>query len=266
MFHVPVNPSGFIGRSMAFIGHHSPLILICAAAGGVISSFIMAIRATTRADEILRKEREEAAKNSGFEPDEVEIEPREAFRAVWKLYVAPAVSLALSIGCMFLSLKITSSRYAALAGLYSSGQAAMQRYQEEVIRTFGQKEHDGVVNRVRKRRMDEVPIPEYMVPGEDSYLCFDNYSGRYWLGNLNTIRDAADVINRMVEHCMYISLNEFYEKIGLPANGNGNDVGWTAEEKMDLNWTTMIASNGHPCLQIDYNLAEHYDKRGYMNG
>lgn len=259
MFHLPISPTGVLGRAAAFTGRHSPLILIIVAATGAVSSCIMACKATTRAEEILEERRNQIAYQEEVAPDQVELTPREVVRNVWKLYVAPAICLGLSVVCMFLSLKISVGRNLALAGLYSSSQEALRRYEDKVIEAVGVKGNEAIRERVIEQKLVDHPVPQSMVPGKDEYLCYDDYSDRYWLGNLNTIMDAKNRINELLDHNMYISLNDFYEMVGLDPAGCGREAGWTVDERMDLTWTTKRATNGHPCVVIFYGLAEHYN-------
>ena len=258
MFHLPINPSSGLGHAAAFIGRHSPVILMTAAAGGVIFSVVKAVQATPKAVILLEEKKREIAAKENLEVEEVELTVKEKIQTCWKLYLAPAISVVLSIVCMFASLRISTMRNVALAGLYSSSQEALRRYEDKVIESVGKKENENIKNEVRKQKLVDHPVPDNMIPGEDQYLCYDEYSDRYWMGNLNAIKTAANEINEMLPHCMYVSLNEFYEKIGLRPNGVGREVGWTAEEPLELDHTPHTASNGYPCMEIIYSLSPHY--------
>jgi len=259
MFHLPISPTSALGKAAAFTGRHSPLILVITAAAGAVSSCVMAVKATTKAEQLLAERKDEIAYQEEVSPDQVELTPREIVKTVWKLYLAPAICLTLSIACMFLSLKISTGRNLALAGLYSSSQEALRRYEDKVIEAVGEKGNEAIRNRVIEQKLVDHPVPPNMVPGKDEYLCYDDYSDRYWMGNLNNIMEAKNRVNELLEHNMYISLNDFYEMIGLPIAGCGRDAGWTVDERMDLTWTTKRATNGYPCVVIFYDLAEHYN-------
>lgn len=264
--HLPINPSGPFGHFCRVIGQHSPLILIGAAAIGAVSSCVMAVKATTKAEELLAEEKEAIAEQDGISAEEVELTPRQIFRICWKLYVAPTVCLLLSIIFMFMSLKISNSRNLALAGLYATAQDTMRRYEDKVIETVGESGNEKIKAEVRKQRLKDFPVPDGqdLVPGEDLYLCMDEPTSRYWVCNKDSIYRARDMINEAVKHCMYISLNEFYDLVGLARCGLGDETGWTAEEPMELSVLPGIASNGHPCYCVNYTLAEKYNKKGYL--
>lgn len=58
---------------------------------------------------------------------------------------------------------------------------------------------------------------------------------------------------------MYISLNEFYDEIGLDHISIGDDLGWNIERGMiDLSFSSLVADDGTPCLVVDYQVSPKF--------
>ena len=59
---------------------------------------------------------------------------------------------------------------------------------------------------------------------------------------------------------LYISLNEFYEELGLSHTMIGDQLGWNIDKGLiELDFSSQIAEDGTPCLVIDYSIAPKYD-------
>ena len=69
-----------------------------------------------------------------------------------------------------------------------------------------------------------------------------------------------NAINRkMVSGDMYISLNEFYDEIGLGPIPIGYDLGWNLDDgTIEVDFTSQLAEDGTPCLVILYNVNPKY--------
>ncbi len=61
---------------------------------------------------------------------------------------------------------------------------------------------------------------------------------------------------------MYISLNDFTMKLVWIILSWGDELGWNIDDGyIDLSFSSQLASDGTPCLVIDYSIAPRYDFR-----
>ena len=60
---------------------------------------------------------------------------------------------------------------------------------------------------------------------------------------------------------MYISLNEFYDAIGLEQTGIGDDLGWNINRDglIEIEFSSQLTEDDQPCVVIDYHIAPRYD-------
>ena len=57
----------------------------------------------------------------------------------------------------------------------------------------------------------------------------------------------------------YVSVNEFYDEIGLNNTSEGDKLGWKVEKGLiELNFSTQLSDNGTPCLVIDFKEPPRY--------
>jgi hypothetical protein len=85
-------------------------------------------------------------------------------------------------------------------------------------------------------------------------------SGRYFKSDREVIKKAENELNRQMLSDTYVSLNEFYDLIGLNRITIGDDLGWYVNDGyLKLQFSSHLANDGTPCLVIDYIVAPRYD-------
>ena len=58
---------------------------------------------------------------------------------------------------------------------------------------------------------------------------------------------------------MYISLNEFFDELGLDHSSIGDDLGWNLDSGLiDLDFSSQIADDGTPCIVVNYQVKPKY--------
>lgn len=233
-----------IGSSLR---ENSPLILTGFAVAGLVSTTVLAVRATVKAtpiaDDIL------SVGGTGKTRRE---EYLEVLQATWPLYIPAAVTGTVTIACIIGANTISSKRQAALIGAYSITEAAFREYKDKVVEQIGKNQEQKVRDGIAQDRVNNDPMREVIITGNGDVLCYDTYTGRYFQCNIETLRKAQNDINLQCIHEMNASQNEFYRKIGLPAVSNGDEVGWNTDNVLDLRFSTVLTEDGKPCLVISY--------------
>ena len=99
--------------------------------------------------------------------------------------------------------------------------------------------------------------------GNGDLLCLEGYSGRWFLSSETAVRDAIAHFQRRFENGEYLSLNDFYEELGITTSHFGHQYGWAAntdyyDAPLDFETTLIddyLDNNGRktgvPCLVID---------------
>lgn len=255
----------------------SPEILIALGVTGMISSAVMAVRATPKALELIEEEKErltELLYEDAYELDELDectpitrLEPLDVVRVTWKCYLPAIITGSVSVACIIGANSVNAKRNAALATAYTLSETAFKEYKDKVVETIGEKKEEAVRDKVAKERVEKNPVKnnEVHITGKGETLCYDVISGRYFKSDSDKIRRIENSLNKRLRSEMYISLNEFYYEVGLPCVKLGHDLGWNIDGgDIDLSFSSQLTEDDTPCLVIDYRIAPRYDFRTLM--
>lgn len=249
---------------------HSPEILTGLGVAGMITTTVMAVKATPKALELINIEKNnrklEVENNNDYSLME-EIAYIDIVTICWKCYLPATAIGIISIICLVGASSVNAKRNAALATAYSIAETSLKEYQKKVIETIGEKKEKEIRDEVAKDYVNKNPIKESEViyVGNGETLCFDVVSGRYFKSKIDTIKKAENNLNRRMRDEMFISLNDFYYEIGLPAIKIGDDIGWNIDEGyLDLRFSSQLSENDEPVFVIDYGCGPRYDYRNLM--
>lgn len=240
---------------------YSPEILAVTGTIGVITSAVMACKATTKASEIL----EESKKNIDAIHDCVENQelietgkysPEDAKKDLAITYVqtgvkfaklyAPSVILGtLSLGCMLASNNILRKRNVALAAAYTTIDKSFKKYRGNVVERFGEAVDKELKYGIKAKKVEEtVTDPETGktkkvkktidviddLDGYSEYARFFDDGCKGWEkdaeSNLMFLRAQQQYANDLLRSRGYLFLNEVYNMLGIQISKAGQVVGW----------------------------------------
>lgn len=242
------------------VSKHSPEILTGLGIAGMITTTILAVKATPKALDLIA-EAEDKKFNNGHGEALTKVE---IVKAAWKPYIPAAVTGVTSVACLIGASSVNTKRNAALMTAYNLSATALSEYKEKVIETVGEKKEQLIQNKVAEERINKEPVnpSAIIVSGSGSTRCFDTITKRRFVSDIESIKRSVNELNRrMVNGEDYISLNEFYTELGLDEVSIGDDLGWNIERGLiDVQFSAQIDTDGVPCVVIDYSIAP---KRGY---
>ena len=241
------------------IKKHSPDILTGIGIAGMITTTVMAVRATPKALILIEERKEEIGAEK--------LEAMDMVKTAWACYIPAAITGTLSVACLIGASSVNARRNAALATAYTLSESALKDYQGKVIEMFGEKKNEAVKDAVAKDKVEKNPVVtrEVIITEKGNTLCYDAISGRYFKSDIEKIKKAECELNRQMLDDMYVSLNDFYYEIGLDSVKLGDELGWNVDSGyIDLSFSSQLASDGTPCLVIDYSVAPRYDYRNLL--
>ena len=253
-------------------GKNSPAILIglgiTSAAGAVIFAVKGTIAANNKVEAVKEAKAEELKVEEADDiPVEVELTKKEIVQATWKCYIPTVISFATSVVCIICANNVNAKRNAAIATAYSMSEAALHEYKNKVIETIGEEKEKEIAKAVVKDKIEKAPSPntQVIIAGDGEQLCLDYISQRYFKSDRETLRAAVNDLNEILNSCDYVSLNDFYDKIGLERTSIGDEIGWNVSRDglIQLDITGDIAKDGRPCLGIGYRVAPRYEYSMY---
>lgn len=246
----------FVKNTTAVIKRHQPEILIGLGITGFFTMTGMAVSVTPKALDRMADIKEKHAEDT-----DKKAYAKDVVKKVVPLYIPAAIVGAISTSCVIGANKVSSSRTAALATAYSLSESALREYQEKVIDTVGEKKERAIRDAVAKDTIDKNPVTtrEVILTERGNTLCYDGISGRYFRSDIDKIRKIENELNRRMISEMYISLNEFYDEIGLPHVDLGEDLGWNVDRGfIELDFSSQLTNDGTPCLAINYRVVPRY--------
>lgn len=237
----------------AFAVKRSPEILTGIGIAGMITTTIMAVRATPKALRLLESHRED---------DGEKLPAKTVIKTTWKCYIPAAVTGTMSVACLIGASSVNAKRNAALATAYTLSETALKEYKAKVVETIGEKKEASIRDDIVKERIEKDPVKnhEVIITEKGNTLCYDTISGRYFRSDIEKIRKAVNELNRRMISENYISLNEFYYEIGLRCTESGNQLGWNLDNGLiEPHFSSQLTEDGEPCLAISYLVEPRYD-------
>ena len=194
-----------------------------------------------------------------------ELTIKETVLTAWKPYIPAAVSTLASTACIIAGCTVNCRRNAALSTAYALSERALITYRDEVIKTIGEKKEKELRGRIAQSEVDKdkVSKQQIIITSKGNTLCKDSISGRYFKSDMDAIRKACNELNRKMMMENYISLNQFYDTIGLDHIKDGDYLGWNIDNGLiELDFDACISDTDEPCIVIDYNVmpVKGYDR------
>lgn len=233
---------------------HSPELLTGIGIAGMITTTILAVKATPKALQLIDERKKE------LEVDE--ISNLEIVKTVWKLYIPSAVTSIFSVSCVIGATTVNFRRNAALATAYKLSEEALSTYKAKVIETIGEKKELAIREKIDQDKIDNNPVSKntVIITEAGNTLCYDGVSGRYFKSSIESIKRAINVVNREMNYNVYVSLSDFYDEIGLEHTDVSDYLGWNLDDGLvDIRFGSRLTDDGTPCVVLDYHIVPKYD-------
>ena len=230
----------FISMAVERIDEHSPVILAGLAVAGLITTVVLAIKATPKAIEEIEDAEEE------FE--EIELEDSAVKRTVrkvgtyvkytWKIWLPTTIAFVVTLLCIIFSSAISEKRIAALSAAYALSESDRIAYKQAAKEVVGVKEEKKIQkqmdeNNLRKSMDGNVPVIYTGLGTTSMYNAIEEFP---FLDDIKVIYDAIVTCNNRLNGGFepYLSLNDFYDEIGLKQSYVGSILGWCAGDTIEL--------------------------------
>lgn len=236
---------------------HSPEILLGIGITGMLSSTILAVKATPKVYTMIEKEKE--VRKLECEPELTKVD---ILKMSWKPYLPAAISFGASTACLIGANSVNAKRNAMLATAYKLSERALVEYKDKVIEVVGEEKEKEIRDKVAKDKVakDKIENKEVIITTKGDTLCYDSISGRYFKSDVDKIKKVENVINHSLICNDYCSLNEFYDEIGLDATEMGSAIGWSINSGlMEIYFTSQITEDGQPCIVVNFDIPPTYN-------
>lgn len=243
-----------LSKIKTFSYKYEPEILVGIGLAGLIATIFMTHRSAVVSYKQVESRKKEISKSEKIPVES--LPKKEVVSLVWKNYIPPMITGIASIGCVIGGTTVKFKKYSALATAFSVTEAAMKTYQEKIIETIGEKKERTIRDNIleEKIKTDDRSTNNIYIASNGNMRCYDTMSDRYFTSDIEKIRQTVNELNRRMISDMYISLNEFYDELGLPEITIGNALGWNVNSGyIELDYSSHLAPDGVPCLAISYS-------------
>lgn len=233
---------------------HSPEILTGIGIAGMVTSTVLAVRATPKALILLEDKKEELGVDK--------LTAAETVKTAWTCYIPTAAIGAASVFCLIGASSVNLRRNAALATAYALSESTLKDYQNKVIEEIGEKKEKKIREASTQAELERNPISknEIIITGGGDSTCYDLVCKRYFKSNIDKLRRVENDLNERLRNENYISLNEFYTEIGLDDVGAGYELGWNIDKGyIKLNFDCHLLDDGTPCIVVGFDNPPRYD-------
>lgn len=244
------NIGAIVKSARASLVKHSPEILTGLGIAGMLTAGVLAVKATPKALQLIEQTKTE------YEVDE--LTAGETVKAAWKCYIPSVAIAAVSTACLIGANSVNARRNAALAAAYTLSDSALREYREKVVETIGEEKEKEVRDKVNKDKLKKNPKKDsdVVVVNKGDVLCYEPLSGRYFKSTLEAIKSAENELNKALINSMSVTLNDFYDELGLDHTKIGYDLAWWVEDgPVELEYSPQIADDGTPCIVVEYKRA-----------
>lgn len=241
----------------------SPEIMVVAGVVGVVTSTVMACKATTKVNDILEDTKkqvddvhnvldsdiitEEEYNNDDAKKDLAIIYTQTSVKLI-KLYVPSVIVGALSITGILASHKILKKRNVALTAAYATIDRSFKEYRGRVVERFGKELDRELRYNIKAQEIEEKTVDKdgnetiekktisVVDPNmySDYARIFDNGSMGWTKDpeyNLMFLKLQQNQANDRLRAQGYLFLNDVYDMLGIPRTKAGQIVGWIYDKE-----------------------------------
>lgn len=240
-----------IRKAQKFLNKHSSMFLAIIGSAGVITTAVMAVKATPKALELIEKRKEEENRD--------ELEPIEVIETAWKCYVPSTLVGMATISCIFGAYVLNKRKQAALLNSYILLEQYFKEYKKHVKKLYGEKSDLEIRSDIAKEKFEK----EH---DSNKRLFFLEPYGQYFESTIEDVIMAEYNLNRKFTTEYEASLNDLLEFLGLEKANGCDEKGWTREmicdfcnpEWIEFHHNLVTLDDGMECCIIYTSIEPHF--------
>lgn len=144
-----------IGRSLK---KASPTILTCIGAAGVVATAVLAVKATPKADNLIK-----ADSRRNHDGDPYAATKLEAVKSCWKCYIPAAATGVATIICIFGANTLNKKQQASLASAYALVNRSYSDYKHKLKELYGEDAHKKIMESIAAEKSSMPPITAILI-------------------------------------------------------------------------------------------------------
>lgn len=241
-------------KAKFLLNQNSSVILTGAGVVGTVGTAYLTGRASFRAAGILDDAKADTQPDptgqNGSIP--VTLTKFEVIKITWREYLPAVGSGIITVSAIIVAHRIDAKRVVALTVASGISERAFKEYREKVIEKLGDRQDTKLRDEIAQDRVNRTSGSELVLAGDGKVLCMEGLTGRYFMSSPEELNRAINLVNHNLNTQNGVSLSEFFDEVGLSPTTYSEQVGWNPDKMVELNISATIATDGRPCLVVDY--------------
>lgn len=242
---------------------HAPEVLTTISVAGLGATAYLGSRAGYKAGLHVMAEFSTRVDNATDGEEVPPLHPKEIIKDTWKFYIPVVVVGVTTAVAIIGSNRISARQQMALISAAAISERALAEYQQKVVEATSKPKERKIRDEIAQDQVNENAdkLDKLVVENEGDVLVIEMHTRQTFVSNAEKIHRAENEANRECIHDGYVSLNTFFEKLGLPYSAAGEIVGWNNARPLEV-VIGGAAHNEKPVLTIDYRTPPSVN---YMN-
>lgn len=256
-----LNVANFFKSTKKSIIKHGPEILTGIGVAGMITTTVLAVKATPKALKLIEEKKKEENVDT--------LPPIDVVKTTWKCYIPTAIAGATSVACLIGACSVSARRYSTLAAAYKISETALLEYQNKVVETIGKNKEKAVRQQINKDTLEKTPVEkrDVIVTKKGNTRCMDAFSKRCFVSDLDEIERAVTRLNGTLVRDGEVCLNDFYDELGIDHSEVGDKLGWNVNrvgrDLIELEKDAQLDTDNEPCIVINLYPRPEWDYDRY---
>lgn len=177
----------------------------------------------------------------------------------WTLYGAAAATGLTTTATVVFGSYASNKRLATAVSAAKITETTFNEYRKAVVKELGEKKERVVSEQVAVNKVKANPPTDsnVIIVAEKTVTCCELYTGRYFKSDMETLKQSVNEINHRILNELYVSMDEFYDLLGLEHTTTSDGIGWDSDRLLELEYATVLHDDT-PCLTFSYNYTKTF--------
>lgn len=245
-----------------FMKKHSSMLLSAASGIGLVTTTVLAIKATPKALELIEEEKKKRSKvvtktiyanNQSYSNTETiyeDLSTLDIIKVAWKPYIPTSISMFSTLICIFGNTYLNYKTQASLISAY----AVLDRSYKEYVANTKELYSEDADREIRQKIANAHYDDSNYIHREDKKLFFEFQTMRYFESTIEDLIKAENMLNQELAASGRVSMNDFFRFLHLDPLPYANHVGWCDHgnyHEIEFQHEKMKLDDGLECILIN---------------